>query len=638
MLSKVQFSNVHRLRTHYDSYLAKKIRQKVKDAFKSEQDPDSNHVDLERALRSEQLASGLYTPLRYLVRYEEDSPNKVLFSCKGRDYTASEILSEAKKVACGLKELGLKKGDNIALGIMPDDPETQIISFAAQMIGVTTVPLNFAHPEEKVIPKMLMDAGASILVIGRDLRLRKGADLLSIAFIKDGIKLGPNGNTKNSGFFAELSQLGRLSIENIIKAFLMSRYNTKDFRSYESLKSGGKLQDEMLLNPPSELPIYKLFTSGTTSLPKLITTNYHTLAKIVESMGSVPDLEVTDKSSMLGCFGPSHVAFKIVENGSLHKGASMVLATTPTNEDPQTIKNVLDLIEREAIDIFPGAPKFISNVLEKVIRGKAIPSIDSLCVIFSGGAPVSPELLNQIGIINDDRKEREVKQITLVDFLATTETGPILCNIMHIGSRGTEIERKVVSKQIVFPGVELKLQSLPDEADVQELLVKPISFSQGIPPEKIVDGYYKTGDRFQQLSDGTYKYASRLVDVANKGGKKIPFAEIENTVRKLIGDKVKDVYVFSLQGVRGDDYTPAVIVLKPGCNLTSDGIKEILERRCEQTKLPKRFLPEVVLITTDKEIEKLQRVPGKIPSRMLRNKFREAAEQQYELYLVGKKH
>lgn len=98
----------------------------------------------------------------YLIRKEKGN---------WREYTYGELLSSIDKIAAWFMELGLQKGDRVAL-LLDNSPEFYCIDQALQKLGMINVGIySTLTPEETRF--ILTDSGAKVLFLGTNFSLKK---------------------------------------------------------------------------------------------------------------------------------------------------------------------------------------------------------------------------------------------------------------------------------------------------------------------------------------------------------------------------------------------------------------------------------------------------------------------------------
>ena len=98
----------------------------------------------------------------YIREWATVTPEKIALSFYGRDMTYGELDKMLDRAACGLIDLGVKKGDRVAIH-MENCPQFVIAYFGVQRAGGIVVPVNpmFKHAE---LEYEINDAGAKTLI------------------------------------------------------------------------------------------------------------------------------------------------------------------------------------------------------------------------------------------------------------------------------------------------------------------------------------------------------------------------------------------------------------------------------------------------------------------------------------------
>src|SRR4030042_4353033 len=96
------------------------------------------------------------------------TPEKPLFVFKDQKVTYAEVLNSVNRIANGFLDLGVKKGDKVAI-LLPNCLEFPYCWLAANMIGAVMVPVNnrFVGDEAKYI---LNHSEAKLLVTSNGFR------------------------------------------------------------------------------------------------------------------------------------------------------------------------------------------------------------------------------------------------------------------------------------------------------------------------------------------------------------------------------------------------------------------------------------------------------------------------------------
>jgi 3-phosphoshikimate 1-carboxyvinyltransferase len=122
------------------------------------------------------------------------------------------------------------------------------------------------------------------------------------------------------------------------------------------------------------------------------------------------------------------------------------------------------------------------------------------------------------------------------------------------------------------------------------------------------DGFYRTGDLAQIDSTGYVRITGRLKDVINRGGEKVPVAEIEQLL--YAHEAVREVAIVAMPDERLGERACAFAVLVPGADLDLDAVREHLDAH----RVAKPYWPERLEL-----VDSLPKTPsGKIRKYVLR--------------------
>ena len=101
----------------------------------------------------------------------------------------------------------------------------------------------------------------------------------------------------------------------------------------------------------------------------------------------------------------------------------------------------------------------------------------------------------------------------------------------------------------------------------------------------IRDGWFHTGDAGYFDEDGYLFIHDRLKDMIVSGGENVYPAEVENAV--FAHPAVADVAVIGVPDEKWGEAVKAVVVLKPGAEVTTDDIIAFVRERIAGYKVPK---------------------------------------------------
>jgi long-chain acyl-CoA synthetase len=188
----------------------------------------------------------------YLALNARRHPEKWALSYEDRTYTYGEFNQKVNRLAHGLIELGVKKGEKIAL-MMKNTDYFPISYFAAAKIGAILVPMNFRLVEMEVT--YILDQSDSVLVITDE----EFTDLI------------------------EKARQGVVAIRNVISA---PAPRVAGYLSFDDMLSDTDSEPDVAVSEEDDLQI--MYTSGTTGRPKgALFDHKSVIANNVQIMGTM---------------------------------------------------------------------------------------------------------------------------------------------------------------------------------------------------------------------------------------------------------------------------------------------------------------------------------------------------------------
>lgn len=438
-----------------------------------------------------------------------------------RNVTYAELTDEVKRLANVLTELGVERGDRVAL-YLPMIPEAIASMLAVARIGAVHSVV-FGGFSADSLRARIDDAGAK-LVITADGGWRKG----KVSPLKPAVDL------------ALADRNGSGEQETVEHVLVVKRGgNEVDWSEGRDLwwhdvvpKASADHEAEAF---PAETPLFILYTSGTTGKPKGIlhtSGGYLTQAaftnRVVHDVH--PETDVYWCTADIGWItGHTYVTY-----GPLANGATQLLYEgTPDTPHPG---RWWELIEKHGVTIFYTAPTAIRSFMK---IGRDVPQkfdLSSLRLLGSVGEPINPEAwIWYREIIGADKTP-------IVDTWWQTETGA-----MMISALPGVTETKPGSAQVPIPGVSVavvdeKGEPVGNGSGGLLVITEPWpSMLRGIwgdPDryretywEKFADkGYYFAGDGARLDDDGDVWLLGRVDDVMNVSGHRLSTAEIESAL------------------------------------------------------------------------------------------------------------
>ena len=513
-----------------------------------------------------------------------------------RTLTYYDLYRDVCQFANVLKQLGLKKGDRVAL-YMPLIPELAIAMLACARIGAVHSVV-FGGFSAESLRDRINDSQCSLLVTA-DGGYRRGQIVPLKKTVDEALTDTP-------------------SIRHVIivqrqanQAFPIHVQEGRD-HWYHRL-----MQDAARDCPPepmdSEDMLYILYTSGTTGKPKgIVHTTGGYLVGVYATTKWVFDLREDDvywcTADIGWVTGHSYVVY-----GPLANGAT-VLMYEGAPDWPERDR-FWALIERYGVTILYTAPTAIRAFMKWGTEWPAKRDLSSLRLLGSVGEPINPEAWMWY------QEHIGRGRCPIVDTWWQTETGHILITPLP---GLTALKPGSATKP--FPGITAEIRNAAGQAVEQGggllALTRPWpGMLRGIygDPDRFVqqywtkwaDGVYFTGDGARVDADGDYWLLGRVDDVLNVAGHRIGTMEVESAL--VDHPKVAEAAVVGRTHEIKGQSVAAFVTLKEGTAGSPALIEELKEHVVRKIGAIAR--PDQILFAAD--LPKTR--SGKIMRRLLRD-------------------
>jgi acyl-CoA synthetase (AMP-forming)/AMP-acid ligase II len=479
--------------------------------------------------------------------------------------TYSQYNTETNRAGNALQGLGVGKGDRVAI-LLLNTVEYMELFFGIGKIGAIAVTLNIRLAGDE-LGYIIRDSGAQTLVYGKEfqkvvaeIRAKGENDLPVIRWIQVG------GGVETDEF----------------------ALNFDDFKAKASETEPEPVTFE-------DDPLFIMYTSGTTGLPKGAVHTHNSVLWAVISMDITWEMRQADR--FLLALPLFHVGALIPAVMSMYCG---ITAVTVRSFDPSLYWKVLD---SERITNSLMVPTIVTMMLQAPEKDTC--DLSSFRWAAIAGAPVPISLLEACVSHNFN-----VEQL----FGITEACGPG-CQLV-----GGEVARKVGSAGKPFLFIDVRIVD-SDDRDVPpgtpgELIIqgKNVMLEYWNQPEETArtlrGGWLHTGDIAVMDEDGFCYIVDRLKDMIISGGENIYPAEIEKVIAGLNG--VSQVAVVGEPDPVWGETPLAVIVARSDCNLDEKRVLEHCSGKMARYKIPKKvmFVDSLPLTPT-----------GKIQKRILRQRL-----------------
>lgn len=328
-----------------------------------------------------------------------------VFSKDGGRRTFEQLFENSRKVAAGLLELGVKRGDRVGI-YGPNTVEWLETQFASAMVGAILVNVNPAYRSNE-LAFALHKTGCRVLVVAEPFRLDFYATLAEVA-----PELAANGGTTTANNAAPLSLQRFPELRHVITMGTDQKPHALPYAELLRAATPSRLNEVDSLDDVLQFddPINIQFTSGTTGTPKGATLTHFNILNNAHLFGCRFGYS---PSSRLCIPVPFNHTFGCVV-GNLQIAAHNACVVSPDRGwNPY---ETLRAIEQFECDTIYGTPTMYVDLLNHPDRSRF--KLGSLRQAVTGGAPSTPTFLRAV------RKTLNLK--TLFIAYGSTELAPVV--------------------------------------------------------------------------------------------------------------------------------------------------------------------------------------------------------------------
>ena len=477
-----------------------------------------------------------------------DATCTIFFNAK-RSYRS--ISDDAWRFANGLRRLGVKKGDRVAI-MLPNTPQFIIAFYGALRAGAIVVPCNplYTAPE---LRHQLADSGAETIVV--------------LSRLYPVLKAAREGTRVQHVIVTNIKE----EMPPVLRTLFTLAKEKKDghrqpFRgdpgamAFKDVRTGpatpfdaGVTQDDIALLQ---------YTGGTTGVSKGAMLSHRALvANTLQCRAWFTHMRDADGVGM-AVMPFFHVyGLTVVMSLAIQAAGAMVL-------EPQfDLTHVLKDIARHRPKMFSGAPRIYNAIINSPLATRYdLKSIDA-CI--SGSAPLMTET---------HRKFVEMTGANLVEGYGLTEAAPVThCNPLY--GKG---KQKIGTIGVPYPDVECRIVDLEaGERDMPvgepgELILRGPQLMDGYynkPTETALtlrDGWLHTGDIASVDADGYYSIVDRKKEMIIVSGFNVYPREVEEALASHPA-VIDSAAIGKPHPIKGEE-VKAFVVLKPGLSATPEDL------------------------------------------------------------------
>jgi long-chain acyl-CoA synthetase len=505
----------------------------------------------------------LFQLLEQTARKYPDAPCTIF---KGAKISFREMNEITDRLAAGLADLGVKKGDRVGI-FMPNTPQFVMAYFGTLKAGGVVVATNPLYSQRE-IEHQVNDAGIEIMLV-----MSNFYNLIKEVQPKTKIRKVVVTNLKET-------------LPPILSfLFTLTREKKGGFRI--QLAEGDVWMQDLIGNhKPDDRPKVDIsaddvalfqYSGGTTGTSKGAIASHRNLVANAMQISSWFVNSVEGEEVCLMAIPLFHVYGMVA--GMLYSmlgGASLVMVP-----NPRDLKDLLDNIQKYKTTIFPGVPTLYNaiNNHPDVLAGKYDLSTIKACI--SGSAPLLRE--------TKEKFEALTGGVVFEGYGLSEAPTATHCNPL-IG------ENRTGSIGLPLPDVDARIISLDDEVtvlpvdEIGELVVKGPQVFKGyhnMPTETsnaLREGWLYTGDIARMDEDGYFYIVDRKKELIKPGGYQVWPREVEEVIAS--NPKVLDVGVAGVPDPYRGETVKAWVVVKPGEILSEQEVKDWCKERIAKYKVP----------------------------------------------------
>jgi acyl-CoA synthetase (AMP-forming)/AMP-acid ligase II len=488
--------------------------------------------------------------------------------------TFAQLELRINKLANALADLGVKKGDRIAL-LQVNDPQCVEVCFAAAKLGAIYLPLNF-RAKENELEYMLNFAGANVLFVGERYLSMMDSIRSKLDSVKHYISL-------------DCSHAGMLEYSQVLYS-----------GSNDPVSTEVSDDDVAIL----------MYTAGTTGNPKGVMLQHKSFSGYVLDNVSPPDAEIEERNIVTVPL--YHVAGIQAVMSAIYGGRTIVM------QKQFEAQAWMELVQKEKVNRAMMVPTMLKQLMDHPLF--KFFDLSSLKVITYGAAPMPLPIIK--------KALEEFPKVSFINAFGQTETAATITMLSpedhHIS--GTPAEREKKLKRLTSIGkpladVEMKVVDI----DGNEVPCGTIGEIIARGP-RVMAGYFKDEEKTDQTIDrdkwvhtrdmgyrdeDNYFYLSgRATDLIKRGGEYIAPDELENVI--LTHPKIEDCAVIGIYDEEWGELPVAICVLKKGERCSDQEIMEYARTRLASFKRPRQ-----VIFVEDLPRNSL----GKVVKKELREKY-----------------
>jgi acetoacetyl-CoA synthetase len=479
-----------------------------------------------------------------------------------------DLRRQVAAVAAGLRGLGVERGDRV-VAYLPNIPEAIVGFLAAASIGAV-----WSSCSPDFGPASVIDRFAQI----------EPKVLLAV----DGYRYGGKDFDRRETI-ADLQEAMPSLVGTVVVPYLDPAPDLSVLdraTPWEGLLADGAGAELTFDRAPFDHPLWVLYSSGTTGLPKAIVQGQGgILLEHLKKLNLHVDAHPGDRLFWFTTTG--WMMWNFLVSGLLTRAAIVLYDGNPGHPDMGAL---WDLAERAGVTMFGTSAAYIAACMKAGVEPGAGRDLSALKAIGSTGSPLSPEGFDWI-----------YEHVGADTWLFSTSGGTDLCTAFVGGVSLLPVYRGELQARALGAAVEAwDEDGRAVVGEVGELVVTepmpsmPIYFWGDADGSRYRESYFEMfpgiwrhGDWLEITSRGTAVIYGRSDSTINRGGIRMGTSEIYRAVLSI--EEIVDALVVDVPRPGTDGWMPLFVVLREGAELDQELPREIARRvreRCSPRHVP----------------------------------------------------
>jgi len=497
-----------------------------------------------------------------------------------------DLRAQVASVAAGLRGLGVGRGDRV-VAYLPNIPEAIVAFLATASIGAV-----WSSCSPDFGPASVIDRFAQIEP--------------KVLFAVDGYRYGGKDFDRRE-VLARLQEAMPTLERTVVLPYLNPEPDLAPLRDairWDELARDGEGAELRFERVPFDHPLWVLYSSGTTGLPKAIVQGQGgILLEHLKKLNLHVDAHPGDRLFWFTTTG--WMMWNFIVSGLLTEAAIVLYDGNPGHPDMGVL---WDLAERAGVTMFGTSAAYIAACMKAGVEPGSGRDLSALKAVGSTGSPLSPEGFDWI-----------YEHLGRDTWLFSTSGGTDLCTAFVGGVATLPVYRGELQARALGAAVEAwDEEGRPVVEEVGELVVTEPMPSMPLylwgdedgnryreSYFEMFPGIWRHGDWLELTRRGTAVIYGRSDSTINRGGIRMGTSEIYRAVLGI--NAIVDALVVDLPRPGTDGWMPLFVVLREGAQLDEELPREIARRVREQCS--PRHVPD--------EVFQIEEVPRTLSGKVL---------------------